>query len=378
MRRVEVVELKKSWVVAGPESLIISLSKKINKELFNPLIVTFGLPKTTAEPTLYQAAKSLNLDAIDLPIRSKFNPLIIFKILNLIKKYDISIIHTHDFKSNLIGFIAHLFYRKPIIATIHGRIATPFRVKVYEAFDSLLIRLFDKIVVGSNDLKNKLINNWKINPQKIALIHNSVDISRFNLPLPSKQIREEFNIKEEEIVITTIGQLKKEKGVDYLLRAAPKVIEKVKEVKFLICGEGAYKEELIKITKKLGIIEKVIFTGFYKDLNQVLGVSNIFITPSLMESLPIVVLEAMCAGLPIIGTDVGDISFCINEKNGLLIKPGSSEEIFNALIKLLGKKERLKEMGKESINLVKERFSDEVMVKKMEDIYAHLIKREVN
>lgn len=375
MRKVKIVEIKKSWVMAGPESLIISLAKKIDKELFNPLIITFGSPKTTTEPTLYQAAKSLGLDAIDLPIRSKFNPLIIFKILNLVKKYDIDIIHTHDFKSNLIGFIVNLFYRRPIIATIHGRIATPFRVKIYEAFDSLLIRLFDKIIVGSNDLKNKLVNNWKINPKKIELVHNSVDISRFSLPLPNKQIREEFNIREDEIVITTIGQLKKEKGLDYLLKAVPMVIEKFKEVRFLICGEGAYKEELIRIAKELNITKKVIFTGFYDDLNQVLGVSNIFIAPSLMESLPIVVLEAMCAGLPIVGTDVGDISSCINKKNGLLIKPGSSEEIFNALIKLLEKKERLKEMGKESINLVKERFSDEVMVKRMEDIYTNLIKR---
>ncbi|MBU0899450.1 glycosyltransferase family 4 protein, partial [bacterium] len=201
---------------------------------------------------------------------------------------------------------------------------------------------------------------------------------RFNLPLDSDRIKAEFKIKEDEIIVTTIGQLKKEKGVEYLLAAVPKVIEKFKEVRFLICGEGEYKEELIKLAEKLNITKNVIFTGYYDDLSQVLGVSDLFITPSLMESLPIVILEAMCAGLPIIGTKVGDIPFCINSKNGLLIKPKSSEEISKALIKLLTNKEKLKEMGKESRNLVKEKFSDEVMVKKIEGIYLSLINSRVS
>ncbi|MDI6785914.1 MAG: glycosyltransferase family 4 protein [bacterium] len=378
MKKIKIAELKKSWVVAGPESLIISLVDKIDKNLFNPIIVTYGSPKTTTEPTLYQTAKSLNLNAVDLPIKLKYNPFIIFKVLNLIKKYDIDIIHTHDFKSNLIGFVANLFFRKPIIATIHGRIATPFRVKLYEAFDSLLIRFFDKIIVGSDNLRNKLVDSWKINPKKIELIHNSVDISRFNLPLHSDRIRDEFDIKKDEIIITTIGQLKREKGQDCLLKAIPKVIEKFGKVRFLICGEGDYKKKLIELAKDLKIIEKVIFTGFYDDLSQVLGVSDIFITPSLMESLPIVILEAMCAGLPIIGTRVGDISFCINEKNGLLIEPGNSEEISKALIELLEKRDSLKNMGRESINLAREKFSDEVMVEKMKSVYGNLIQKKVN
>jgi len=364
--------------MAGPESLILSVAKKINKVLFDPLVITFGLPKTPSQPTLYQIAKSINLKAVDLPSKSKYNPSIIAKVLSLIKEYDINIIHTHDFKSNLIGLITALLYKKPLITTIHGRLSTPFRVRIYESIDSLLIRFFDKVVVGSNDLKEKLIKKWKISPQKIELIHNSVDILRFNLPLDSDRIKAEFKIKEDEIIVTTIGQLKKEKGVEYLLAAVPKVIEKFKEVRFLICGEGEYKEELIKLAEKLNITKNVIFTGYYDDLSQVLGVSDLFITPSLMESLPIVILEAMCAGLPIIGTKVGDIPFCINSKNGLLIKPKSSEEISKALIKLLTNKEKLKEMGKESRNLVKEKFSDEVMVKKIEGIYLSLINSRVS
>ncbi|MBU1153802.1 glycosyltransferase family 4 protein [bacterium] len=378
MKKIRIIELKRSWTMAGPESLILSVAKKINKVLFDPLVITFGLPKTPSQPTLYQIAKSINLKAVDLPSKSKYNPSIIAKVLSLIKEYDINIIHTHDFKSNLIGLITALLYKKPLITTIHGRLSTPFRVRIYESIDSLLIRFFDKVVVGSNDLKEKLIKKWKISPQKIELIHNSVDILRFNLPLDSDRIKAEFKIKEDEIIVTTIGQLKKEKGVEYLLAAVPKVIEKFKEVRFLICGEGEYKEELIKLAEKLNITKNVIFTGYYDDLSQVLGVSDLFITPSLMESLPIVILEAMCAGLPIIGTKVGDIPFCINSKNGLLIKPKSSEEISKALIKLLTNKEKLKEMGKESRNLVKEKFSDEVMVKKIEGIYLSLINSRVS
>ncbi|MFH1449731.1 MAG: glycosyltransferase family 4 protein [bacterium] len=378
MKKIRIIELKRSWTMAGPESLILSVAKKINKVLFDPLVITFGLPKTPSQPTLYQIAKSINLKAVDLPSKSKYNPSIIAKVLSLIKEYDINIIHTHDFKSNLIGLITALLYKKPLITTIHGRLSTPFRVRIYESIDSLLIRFFDKVVVGSNDLKEKLIKKWKISPQKIELIHNSVDILRFNLPLDSDRIKAEFKIKEDEIIVTTIGQLKKEKGVEYLLAAVPKVIEKFKEVRFLICGEGEYKEELIKLAEKLNITKNVIFTGYYDDLSQVLGVSDLFITPSLMESLPIVILEAMCAGLPIIGTKVGDIPFCINSKNGLLIKPKSSEEISKAIIKLLTNKEKLKEMGKESRNLVKERFSDEVMVRKIEDIYLSLINSRVS
>ncbi|MBU0600448.1 glycosyltransferase family 4 protein [bacterium] len=378
MKKIRIMELKRSWTMAGPESLILSVAKKINKVLFDPLVITFGLPKTPSQPTLYQIAKSINLKAVDLPSKSKYNPSIIAKVLSLIKEYDINIIHTHDFKSNLIGLITALLYKKPLITTIHGRLSTPFRVRIYESIDSLLIRFFDKVVVGSNDLKEKLIKKWKISPQKIELIHNSVDILRFNLPLDSDRIKAEFKIKEDEIIVTTIGQLKKEKGVEYLLAAVPKVIEKFKEVRFLICGEGEYKEELIKLAEKLNITKNVIFTGYYDDLSQVLGVSDLFITPSLMESLPIVILEAMCAGLPIIGTKVGDIPFCINSKNGLLIKPKSSEEISKALIKLLTNKEKLKEMGKESRNLVKEKFSDEVMVKKIEGIYLSLINSRVS
>jgi glycosyltransferase involved in cell wall biosynthesis len=80
----------------------------------------------------------------------------------------------------------------------------------------------------------------------------------------------------------------------------------------------------------------------------------------------------MCAKLPLVGTKVGDIPFCINEKNGILVKPKDSEAISNALINLLEKRETLKSMGEESRRLVEEKFSDEIMVRKMESVYNNV------
>jgi glycosyltransferase involved in cell wall biosynthesis len=151
------------------------------------------------------------------------------------------------------------------------------------------------------------------------------------------------------------------------------VIRKKGNIKAMIVGSGPLEDQLKNRAADLGILDDLIFTGFRKDIPDLLGVFDIFVTSSLSEGLGAAVLEAMCAGKPVVGTQVGAIpETVINGKTGLLVPPRNSRALADAIVRLIECPEKRRSMGERGRQRVIDKFSIERMVKNYEQFYDAL------
>lgn len=217
---------------------------------------------------------------------------------------------------------------------------------------------FGKFIVLNNFMLNQFVENKIIEKDRVYILRNGIDTSRFSQELDNDeriQIRKNYGINEKDIVIIFCGRLMQEKGVKELVLALKK-LENNENVKLLIVGSSAfgsknktkYEEELFEVAKD--IKQNIIFTGFIhnSDMNKIYKIADIAVVPSLWEDAsPLVVVEEMACGLPIVTTRSGGIPELVEDKAALLVK--RDEKIVDNLAKcidtLIKEPEKRKEMG---------------------------------
>ena len=365
----------------GVENLLLSLGKFFPK---NNDIFYLGIleNKQNAENVFYNKAISENVKTFIFPGRFKFDFKVLKELHDFINNYSIDILHTHGLKPNFYGYILSKFTKLPIIATTHSWISNPIEqylksnnLTLFSAlqyhFDQKLLRKFDKIIAISEFIQNKLVGN-KIELKKIELIYNGVNISDYYHS--TLNIRSEFTINNDSIIVATAARLSIEKGLIYYLEAAKKVLEIYENTIFLLTGSGPLLKKLQTKTLEHGIKKNVLFTGFRTDMAAVYKSIDIFILPSIREGMPMVLLEAMASSKPIIATNVGGISEIItNNLDGLLVEPGNSKDLALSIIRLI-QSEKLKEsLAKNAYQTVQDRFSVQKTTQKYYKCYREVL-----
>jgi len=202
--------------------------------------------------------------------------------------------------------------------------------------------------------------------EKLVIIPNGVD-----LELAKKSQSEHIPGR-----IVTVARLSWEKGLDYLIKAMPKVIRECPNAHLVMVGEGDKREEIEDLIQELGIDGNVTLLGRlpHKKTLEAIGKSEVFICPSLAEGLGIVFIEAQACGVPVIGTRVGGIPDVIDdEASGLLIEPKNSEDIEKALIRLLKNEELRERLMKVAFERI-EKFDWNRVVREMSDEYDKLLR----
>jgi len=356
------------------ERLILMLAEKMDKSRFDLSIVSLTEPERVSQ-TFLESARALasNTDVIPWK-RSKPFARSIIKLVSLIRKHNINILHTHEVRTNLVGLIAARLTGIKVVASVHGWVmdTVPYLWKIYQHFDRRVITLFDHIMVGSHFLRNEIIK-LGMSSSRVTTIHNAIDTASLDVTSSPMNFRRKYNLNSGDMLIGTVGRISKEKGHKYFLEASKMVLKDFPVAKFLIVGEGELRSELEQFAEEIGIADNVIFTGYYKNLSEVLAAIDLFVIPSLTESLPLVVLEAMAAGKPVISTDVGGIpEVVIHGKTGLLVGPRKSVEMANSITLLLKNSEVMFDLAKNGRQLVYDEFSEKRFVGKTESLYSHL------
>jgi glycosyltransferase involved in cell wall biosynthesis len=232
-----------------------------------------------------------------------------------------------------------------------------------------------KIVAVSETVKNYLIDWHKLDPGKVVTLYNGIDVDSFRDKGKQSHILNKFGLRTDFFTVGVVGRLVSVKGFDYFLDAAAIVLKTPKKVQFLIVGDGPLRGALEKRARDLGIHEDVVFTGFREEIPEILGVLDIFVTSSLSEGLPTAVLEAMCAGKPVVGTNVGAIPETVtNGDTGVIVPARDAESLANAILDLLDSPETRHKMGERGRQRVIDHFSIERMVENYERFYDSVSK----
>ena len=317
--------------------------------------------------------KRSNLAKIQVPLLFLSE---LFYAMRIIRKEKIDVIHSHwIIPSGLIGVILKSVLRKPIIVTIHGSDAILLNGKVQNIYKFILSSC-DICTVVSTAIKNQVLNLgvvWK----KTKVIPMGVDDSIFN-PNMKYNIKKSYNV-EGHYLILFVGRLSEEKGVAYLIEAMPEILKEIPNISLMIIGDGPEKNNLEELVKRLNLAKNIIFRGWIpnKDLNKVYRNADIFVLPSLREGLPVVLLEAMACGTPVVASKVGGIPDIIkNGENGFLIEPKNSKEFADKIIRLLLDEKLKQKFSEEGLKIVQKRFSWNVVVEKFVEIYRDLLKKK--
>jgi len=295
------------------------------------------------------------------------------------KKTPFNIIHAHIFAGSLAGAIAGRELDLPIVTTIHGLYSKLWDKIIEKTFfpkqmEKFIIKLpYDKIIAVSQVTANQ-VKDLGVPPEKVEVIPNGVNLEKFNPKV--KSIKKNLGIKEDRIV-AFFGRVWKVKGVEYLVKAVPLVVNKISNVKFLIVGEGPQKESLMKLAEDLGISEHVMFHApiDYPKMPAYIKASYCVVLPSLMEGLPVTALEAMACGVPVVATRVGGTPEVVKDgENGFLLKPGRPELIAEKVIQLLKDEKMRKRMGEAGRKFV-EKFDWDIIANRTLEVYQKAIEK---
>jgi glycosyltransferase involved in cell wall biosynthesis len=365
--------VKDASVLLGAERIILSLAKGMDRKKFKIIIAVLSNNADEDIP-LMKYADAYNIKAELIKLKCAFDFRAIFAVKKLIAKYKINILHSQEYKSNIISFFVAKLNKVVLLSTIHGWTRAGVKVKLYEFADSIILNFFNKVIAVSESIKKEALRK-RIPQKKIVVIENAVDDAYLNLDADPSLLRKKFNIGENLHVIGTMGRLSAEKGHKYFIQAASKVLKKRKDVIFIIMGEGNLRSKLEAYIEKLKMWEHVKIINYRENISEFLSLLDIYVSPSLRESFNLSLTEAMLFGRPVISTNVGVApDVIIDNKTGILIKAKDSESLALEIIKLLEDKQLRKQMARSSSKVVLNKFSLATMVAKYEKIYMKCIK----
>lgn len=353
--------------IGGITSYVFLLARALKERGHNIYIASSG-------GECLEKFKHAQINYIPIPIRTKkeLSPKILFSALKLrpvILESKIDIIHANSRTTAVLGCLLGDKTNAAFVSTCHGFFKPRFLRKIWPCWGK-------RIIAISQEVRQHLISDFRVSPDKISVIHHGIDVDKYR-----GQNREDRIQKKKELglsegpVIGIIARLSDVKGHVYLVRAMKDVLQKIPDAQLLIVGDGRQKGRIEKAVAKLDLRKSIFLIPSDPFVPKALSAMDIFVLPSLKEGLGLSLMEAMAAGKPVIGSDIGGIRSLIQDGvNGLLVKAGDSCAIAAAILDLLGSPQKRERMGVEASNFIRQNFSLEQMIVETERFYAECLK----
>jgi glycosyltransferase involved in cell wall biosynthesis len=259
-----------------------------------------------------------------------FNLLFAKQVKNMCKTVGADIIHTHDSRAHTFALLSTRIFRNNTPIVVSRRVDFPINSK--GKYNHKMVK---KILCVSDAIKN--ITGADIqNKSVLATVHSGIDVSRFNQTGPFQKLRSKYQIPADTLLIGNVAALAPHKDYFTFLDTAKLLVEKGINAKFLAIGQGNLEEELKAYTAKLGLSDHVIFTGFRKDIPEILPELDIFLITSETEGLGTSIIDAFACKVPVVATNAGGISELVeNNITGMLAEVKKPDTIATAVLELI-------------------------------------------
>jgi glycosyltransferase involved in cell wall biosynthesis len=241
-----------------------------------------------------------------------------------------------------------------------------------------LVYLFDinKVIVNSEATKRTMIKDAPWFPtDKAVVIYNGIDVAPYDKLLPQRdslraKLRGSIGAPPDAPVVTLVGELNERKQHRVVIEAAPHVLEKFPDIRFVFVGDGDDRASLEAAVRERGLQKSIIFTGFRADVPELMMGSDALLLPSRVEGFGYVLVEAMAAGVPCIASNASSIPEIVEDGvTGILHAVGDSGAIAEAIIALLSNRERARAMGEAGARVARERFTFATMLDQVEQVF---------
>ena len=372
-KKIKVLQGIRQGKIGGGESYLLSLVENLDQTLFEPVVISF------TDGPMVERLRKIGVKTAVIHTEKPFDIRVWGQVQKFIKQEEIDLVHAHGTRAASNLFWPAKKLKLPFIYTCHAWSfhldQNLFVKKLRILGEQFLTSQADITICGSKS--NLQTGHGLFKNFNGIVINNAIDRKRFDPHGHFKNIRAELGIQDSEILVASIARFTLQKQPLKLIAAFADVCKKVSNAKLLMVGDGEQKEEAIKLIQKLMLQDKIILQPFRQDVPDVLAATDIFVLPSLWEALPIALLEAMCMGKAVIGTNVdGTPEIIEHDRNGLLIELNDLEKNCSAAIIRLctdaALRKRLQLTAAESITAS---YSVETLARKNEEVYISLLKK---
>ena len=362
--RVRVVEIIATGTNGGAQEHVFSLLTRIDPSRYDVNVVSLS----TGSAVRKLERQGIPVTVIDEPD----DAIATGAVAALLTDLRPEVLHNHMYRAELVGTRAAIALgdigrpRPYVVSTIHSS-----RVRSEEDRQQLrlLTSRMDHLIAVSRSIVAKLENEGR-DAAPISLIHNGVDLDRYDHQGPCCTLREEYGLPAEGPMVGVVARLEPEKGHPTLLEGWVQVAAAIPDASLLVIGEGSRREALETMAAELGLAGRVVFTGRRDDVPAVTAALDVAVLPSYREALGLTILEAMALSRPIVASNVGGIPEMVEDGvTGLLVPPHDADALAAAIIRLLRDHPLADMLGRAGHDLVHERFCIELMVAAVEQIY---------
>jgi len=312
-----------------------------------------------------QKAFENNIEVFTLPFRGNFDLKTMFSLRKIIKENNINIVNTHSGKDTWVGGLAAKLAKVKFIRTRH------LSNKINPSRFNFINELADFIFTTGESVKEDMIQNNRIKPDKIISIPTGIDEKIFNPQMYNpQQERIILRLEENSIAIGIVAVLRRFKRHDLFLRAASELIKKYPDLKFIIAGDGPKRESLYSLAQELEILNSIVFLGHVNEPAKILSALDIFVlTSDSNEGVPQSVMQALLMNKNVVATNAGSTKDLYHNNNFLLINTDDLSAIIYAIESLIKNPKQLNLQP----NFIIDNFSKTIMIKKIIDCYYKVL-----
>ena len=398
---IKLLAMMEATTVTGPAKLLIELCLLAREA--GPALA--GLPRVEASVVAFQRGRSGAFDArngaatrgldgapnefvaaaraagVEVDVieeRFRFDAGIVGQLRRAVDRRAPDIVETHMIKSHFLTLAAGLARGRRWVAYHHGYTTTDAKMRLYNQLNRVTLPRASRIITVCGPFARQLAD-LGVSPEKISVVHSSVAAASAPRAEDVSELKARLGVGEGERVVLSVGRLSREKGhvglvhsLEHLRRIAPAL-----RFKLIIVGEGPERERVEATASSLGLSESVVFAGHASDVRPYYAVADVLALPSHSEGSPLVLLEAMAAGVPVVATLVGGVpEVATDGETALLAAPHDPAAFASALARLLADASLARALASKAAAHVAERFSPEARARSLVEIYSALVSNE--
>ncbi len=372
MQAICVLQVLASGAVGGGATHLRSLVERMPAGRFDVHVAC------SADGPLAGELRSLGIPVWPVDLGGRLNLAATPRLTEIARKVGAQAVHYHGTRAGTPGAVAARCSGARAVYTVHGWACHPRNSRLLEIasrqIERGIVRLSDRVIcVSQGDLETGE-DLGLLDAGRAAVIPNGVDTSQFVAALERSEAREALALSPRDVSIGLVGRLTVQKGQEVLLRAAPRVLAALPAARFLMVGDGEDRGRLEALATRLDLANRVRFLGTRRDVPLLMRALDIFVLPSHWEGMPISLLEAMAAGLPVVASNVtGSREAVVDAETGLLVPPGDAGALAEAIIRVGSDPDFALRLGKAARERVMVTYSVDAMVAATAAVYEDLV-----
>lgn len=356
--------------IGGGESHVFDLAKNLDMNKFRPIVLSF------TEGPMVTNLRDIGIEVAVIKTRRSFDFLVLNKVVQLIKSYNIDIIHAHGTRAASNLLFASKILRKPIVYTVHGwsfndaqsKLVRNIR-KLGERFISKRANLIINVSQSNQTTGKQLYKNFES-----VLIKCGINREKFDYRISGKKFRMENGLSEEFTWYALIARMTFQKDPLNMIRGFNLAHRENPKIRLVLIGEGELDQEKINLIAQYNLHNKIKILPFHQNVPEILAAIDVYCLVSLWEGLPIGLLEAMSMKKAcIVSPADGILEVVQHRENGLIVEKSNPEQLKDAILEMANNPALINSFGEKAYQKIDEEFSIEKMVNRIEKEYSRLI-----